>query len=154
MIPLSSARPLGVTVLGWLLLSFAILLLIVIAIGYSHPDFLLQWHLISKEATPELQNEALGDFILFGLPSAIASLVIGVGLLALRSWARWSLLVFFGLGFCRLAMLIVAILVVTKTNVTVTPSLAIATAINGGIVYYLTRPRVKDAFGEGTNYRV
>jgi hypothetical protein len=154
MAPSSYVRPFGVSAMGWLCLCFSALLLVLIAVGYSHPELLLQWGLVSEHTNPTLQNEAVGDFILFGLPTAIAAIVIGFGLLTLRSWARWSLLILFGISLCRAGMLVLGLLAVTKMKFTITPSLAIAMAIDAAIVYYLTRPKVKDAFGEGTNYRV
>jgi hypothetical protein len=137
MAPSSYVRPFGVSALGWLCLCFSALLLVLIAVGYSHPELLLQWGLVSEHTNPTLQNEAVGDFIL-----------------TLRSWARWSLLILFGISLCRAGMLVLGLLAVTKMKFTITPSLAIAMAIDAAIVYYLTRPKVKDAFGEGTNYRV
>ena len=146
-------RPRGVTLLASLLLSLSLLLFVLTAIALKQPEILLKYHIIRLYPS-ETIDEAAGGFILFAPMSACALAVLGVGLMMLRKWARWSVLLSTGIALFRLGSSAVLGLVFAHDRFVLTPLQAIPIVFNAAVVFYLTRPEIRAAFGEGTDARI
>jgi hypothetical protein len=147
-------RPLGVTLLAVLLLSVSISLFVLAGYAYRHPEILLQLHLIHPSRSATVVVEAEGTFVTFAPIFACILAVLAVNLLFLRSWARWILVISTGIGLFRLVAALVLGFMFGPKNFVLTPLGTIPLALNATIVYYLTRPSVRAAFGEGTDSRI
>jgi hypothetical protein len=66
---------------------------------------------------------------------------IGIALLMLQNWARWLVIVFYGLSFLGIPVRLVASHTVVDVVVALLPALYLAWAI-----WYLSQPHVKAAF--------
>jgi hypothetical protein len=146
-------RPFGVTLLAAFLLSISALLFVLAAIAYKHPEVLMQLHLVQLRRS-ETIVEAAGMFVTFVPIGACMLAVLGVNLLFLRSWARWVLVISTGIGLFRLVTALVFGFLFGPKNFVLTPLGTIPLVLNATIVYYLTRPSVRAAFGEGTDARI
>jgi hypothetical protein len=146
-------RPLGVTLLAAILLSISTLVFVLAAIAYKHPEILLQLHIV-RLGRSETIVEAAGTFITFAPIGACVLAFLGVNLLLLRSWVRLIIVVVTGIGlFQTVAALILGFVLAPKKFV-LNPLETIPIAVNASIVFYLTRPAVRAAFGERTDSRI
>jgi hypothetical protein len=146
-------RPFGVTLLAAFLLGISTLVFVLAAIAYKHPEVLLQLHIVRLGRLDTLA-EAAGTFITFAPIGACVLAFLGVNLLLLRSWARLIIVVMTGIALCRLVAALVFGFMFGPKNFVLTPLGTIPLVLNATIVYYLTRPSVRAAFGEGTDARI
>lgn len=146
-------RPRGVTLLAGFFLTISLALFVLTAAAYRHPELLLRYHIIHLEKY-ETVVEAAGDFILFAPMGGCMLAVIGVGLLALRKWARWTVLLSTGITLFQLVVGAALGFVTAHKQFVLAPFQTIPIVFNAAIVFYLTRPSIKAAFGEGTDARI
>ena len=148
------ARPIGVTLLASLCLLYAVVLLGLAVVAFKHPEVLERLQLVNSAKSPSHRKLDAGYFIGLAPLSAGLAMIIGIGLMFQRSWARWAILILVGLSLARQVSLLAGIGIVAGKNFTLTPAFAISIFIDAAVVYYLTRPAIKACFGEGTDSRI
>jgi hypothetical protein len=139
----SPGRPTGVTILGVLAIIGGILSLCGGATLFGVGGLAI--------ATPGVPQEAVGLGALSGLLglgsvlAGILNLVGGIGMLALKNWAR--ILVLIGVIIGLIAAVLSLISAITGGGGSALNAI-ISLVINGVILWYLQRPDVKAAFGK------
>ena len=118
-----SDRPIGVTILVVLqFLAIGILTILLLAV-WADPEV--------RQAVPVWEQ-------LFFVGTILLAVVMAVGLWYLREWSRLLTVFLFGLALC--------IDIISIFATTLTGSDLISLAIQGAIIFYLTRPNVRECF--------
>lgn len=124
-------RPKGIIIIGSYLLLCTIPAVVAAIIGGISSS--------EVKTTPEIALDVIMH-ILF-ITSPVALLVIAIGLLRLRNWARILTMIFF-----PIVMYITCFGVYIIFGLPPIPTLVISVAIFVFVIYYLTRPIVKEYF--------
>ena len=147
-------RPFGITVVAVVLLLNGAICALHAAVLYTHPDigrsFTSEYLRHEFPTDRELAAAQVGWLTL----GAISSLVTGGGLWFLSELARWGVLVTAGLPLARGAAYCVPILATEPENFGryLGVVFSVRMLICAAIVYYLTRPDVRNAFGPYDRY--
>ena len=130
-------RPTGVTVLAILdIVGGALLLLLGLTLTVLGPTVLLPFLLKAHARLPPAFVAAIGILGLIFIVPGIISIVIGWGLLKGKGWSWWLTVIFAVLGIIGSAINLVI------GNI----GGIVGLIIEGIILYYMTRPHVKEYF--------
>ncbi|MFC1590258.1 hypothetical protein ACFL42_02050 [Candidatus Omnitrophota bacterium] len=139
-------RSIGVTIFGVLLVLAAVFIVINSTLTF----------LTLLEGEFYIEDIIAEDFIV--VPIEIAALVIlAVGIFKLKNWARiicLSLAWVGGLSFLFMGLSFGVALSSEPDNVVMSKVILSAAAILGPVIFFLTRPEVKDQFRGGPNEKV